>query len=184
VARIRERDSDQTARRQIDVEAAFAEENPTIPRHSEARALSRRPEALGPVSDSSVEVAVENSVEVVAGAVECESSEPGNDSRRDSEPVPSMVPLDVVPALAVPRAEVPWKSLGELATQLLLRIDGSSPAMAIVTGLAVPPNEGARELAVLVRSGLVRLEAPPSASPADDSADATGSELELDLSVI
>jgi hypothetical protein len=167
---IHERDSDQTARREIDVAAAFAEENPTVPRHSEARAMSQRPEAQAPVS----------SVEVVGGAVEYESSEAANDSPRDSEPVPSMVPLDVVPVLAIPRADVPWKNLGELATQLLLRIDGSSQAMAIVTGMTVPPIEGARELAALVRRGLLRLEAPPSASPAD----ATASELELDLSVV
>jgi hypothetical protein len=174
VARIRELDSDQTARRQIDVAAAFAEETPTIPRHSEARVLSQRPEAQGSASGV---------VDVVAGEAEYDSQEPSSDSVRDSQPVPSMVPLDVVPVLAVPRADVPWTSLGELATQLLLRVDGCSQTMSIVTGMAVPPNEGARELAALVRQGLLRLEAPPGASPPEPSEE-TASELELDLSVV
>jgi hypothetical protein len=94
-----------------------------------------------------------------------------------------MVPLDVVPVLAVPRADVPWTDLGELATQLLLRVDGSSQTMSIVTGMSVPPNEGARELASLVRRGLLRIEAPPS-EPSLADPDAPASELELDLSAL
>jgi hypothetical protein len=183
VARTRYRDGDSTARRQIDVAAAFAEELPTAPRQSEAHALSQKPEALGMSDGGSEDVAVDG---VVAGAGGYESSDHAAEADADSEaepesaPVPSLVPLDVVPVLAVSRAEVPWTDLSELATQLLLRVDGSLQTMAIVMGMSVAPNEGARELAALVRRGLLRLEAPPGVSPVDASA----SELELDLSLM
>jgi hypothetical protein len=47
--------------------------------------------------------------------------------------------------------------------------------MAIVTGIAATPSEGARELAALVGRGLVRLAT---------QAEAHGAALELDLAVV
>jgi hypothetical protein len=67
-----------------------------------------------------------------------------------------LIPLDVVPVLAVPRAEVPWQELSELGTELLKRLDGQTHALSIVMGTAAPPNEGIHELAVLADRGLVR----------------------------
>jgi hypothetical protein len=71
--------------------------------------------------------------------------------------VRELVPLDAVPILAHQRSDIPWADLSELATQLLLRIDGHSRAMEIVTGNTGTPGACASELAVLARLGLVRL---------------------------
>jgi hypothetical protein len=70
--------------------------------------------------------------------------------------VMGIIPLDVVPILAVAGSDVPWKELGELATRLLKRIDGRTDAMSLVMGAGAAPSEGIRELAVLVDRGLVR----------------------------
>jgi hypothetical protein len=168
------------------VTAAFADETPTAPRQKEARALSQRPEARGP-----------------------RRRRPSS-ADADAPPVSALVPLDAVPVLAVARTDVPWDDLGKLSTQLLLRLDGSSCTMAIVTGIASPPNEGVRELAALVRRGLVRLGSPVDEIPIDESpvveslvdeslvdeslvdeslvdessVDARGSKLDLDLSAV
>ena len=72
------------------------------------------------------------------------------------ESVPALVPLDVVPVLTVPREDVPWQRLGELATELLLRVDGHAQTMSIVTGATAPPYESARALAALASGGLLR----------------------------
>jgi hypothetical protein len=64
--------------------------------------------------------------------------------------------------LVVPPADVPWRELGELATQLLGRVDGEARAMAIVMGMTARPRDGARELAALVSRGLLRWVLPPS----------------------
>jgi hypothetical protein len=79
--------------------------------------------------------------------------------------VPALVPLDSVPELAVARGEVPWEDLGSLATQLVLRVDGSACTMSIVTDVVATPLEAARELATLVARGLVRLVAAPVDEP-------------------
>jgi hypothetical protein len=141
--------------------AAFAQELPTTPRHEEAHALSQRPEALGESGAS--KLAAEGKAHT-SGVYPAESPH-----------VASLVPLDAVPVLAVPRTEVPWDDLGALATQLLLRLDGCSCTMAIVTGGAATPKEGVRELAALVSRGLVRLATRAEEHP---------SELELDMSVV
>lgn len=110
---------DQTVRRRVDVERAFAEtadEPPTKP---------------------ALVVAM-----IPAGAL---------------ERVRPLVPLDAVPVLAVPRTDIPWAELGDLATRLLLRVDGSTCAMRIVTGIEATPHECAGVLADLARGGLVRL---------------------------
>jgi hypothetical protein len=130
----------------IDITAAFGDEQPTAPRHQEARALSQRPEAVGP-----------------------RRRRASSSAEADAPPDSGLVPLDAVPVLAVPRTDVPWDDLGKLATQLLLRLDGSSRTMAIVTGIASPPNEGVRELAALVRRGFVRLESPVDEIPVDEA---------------
>jgi hypothetical protein len=70
--------------------------------------------------------------------------------------VTALAPLDAVPILAVPRAELPWDELGQLAIQLLLRVDGVTRAMRIVTGTGAPPSEGARVLGTLAGRGIVR----------------------------
>lgn len=108
----------------------------------------------------------------------------GGDESPTAPAVPSHVPLDVIPALALPRTELPWDDLSALATQLLLRVDGVTPAMDIVTGTVGTPSEGARELASLARQGLVRLGCtePP---PASDEPDTVREEaLEIDLSAL
>jgi hypothetical protein len=71
------------------------------------------------------------------------------------------IPLDSQPVLAVADTDVPWRELGLLATELLLRIDGTKSTMAVVTGLSAAPNDGVRALAHLVNLGLVRLERMP-----------------------
>jgi hypothetical protein len=77
-------------------------------------------------------------------------------SETDTETVAESIPLDVVPVLAVPRTEVPWKELSELAAQLVRRIDGHTHAMSLVIETDAPPNESIRELAGLASRGLVR----------------------------
>jgi hypothetical protein len=72
------------------------------------------------------------------------------------EGVTGLIPLDVIPILVIPRADVPWKELSELATQLVTRIDGKTHAMTLVMGTSAAPNEGIRELAALADRGLVR----------------------------
>jgi hypothetical protein len=76
--------------------------------------------------------------------------------------VHTQVPLDAVPILALPRAEVPWDSLGQMASQVMLRIDGTSCVMVISTDTGLAPADVANELASLVTQGLVHLVAPPS----------------------
>lgn len=81
----------------------------------------------------------------------------GAEERPTRPAVRALVPLDAVPVLAFPRSEIPWDELSELATQLLLRIDGRARAMQIVTGNTESPGACASELAALARSGIVRL---------------------------
>jgi hypothetical protein len=87
----------------------------------------------------------------------------GSTAPRKRETVPPstggvtrLVPLDVVPVLAVADAEVPWDELSELAMQLVTRIDGRTHAMSLVTGTSASPNACIRELAALADRGLVR----------------------------
>jgi hypothetical protein len=94
--------------------------------------------------------------------------------------VHELVPLDAVPVLAVQRADLPWEELGELATQLLLRIDGRASAMEIVTGHAFAPRECATELAALARRGLLRLL--PVVAPATKGRE--DEWLEIDLTAL
>jgi hypothetical protein len=102
-------------------------------------------------------------------------SEAFGDETPTSPAVHPLAPLDAVPALAVPRAGVPWDDLGKLATQLLLRIDGTSEVMSVVRVDTATPMEAARELAHLAAMGLVRLVSPGLVeAPA----------LDLDLSVL
>ena len=97
------------------------------------------------------------------------------DEPATSPAVHALVPLDAIPALAVPRAGLPWSDLGKLATQLLLRIDGTMTTMSVVRVDMATPTEAARELARLAARGLVRLVplVVPQAEP-----------LELDLSLM
>ena len=92
-----------------------------------------------------------------------------------SPAVHALVPLDAVPALAVPRTGMPWADLGKLATQLLLRIDGTATAMTVIRVDIATPTEAARELARLTAAGLVRLITPIVPDP---------EPLELDLSLV
>jgi len=70
--------------------------------------------------------------------------------------VPAAVPLDAIPFLAVPTRQVPWKELGHLARQLLLRVDGGTSMMAILMSTAASPTLGAQELGRLASRGLLR----------------------------
>jgi hypothetical protein len=70
--------------------------------------------------------------------------------------VTRLIPLDVIPVLAVAHSEVPWHELSELAIQLVTRIDGRTHAMSLVTGTGAPPKACIRELAALADRGLVR----------------------------
>jgi hypothetical protein len=150
---------------------AFAHEMPTTPRHEEAHALSQRPEALGEAGLG--KRAAGNDLRP-SGVFPAEASQ---------SPVPSLVPLDAVPVLAVPREEVPWDDLGPLATQLLVRLDGCACTMAIVTGIGVPPRDGVRALAGLVSRGLVRLMTQADAQAPELEVGAP-CELELDMTVV
>jgi hypothetical protein len=70
--------------------------------------------------------------------------------------VTGLIPLDVIPVLAVDSEELPWDELSELAMQLVTRIDGRTHAMSLVTGTTASPNACIRELAALADRGLVR----------------------------
>jgi hypothetical protein len=85
--------------------------------------------------------------------------------------------FDAVPVLVMPRADVPWSELGELATKLLLRVDGSASARDIATaaGTIAPPGERAREMAALAQRGILELRSKGDAGPDE------GGELELDI---
>jgi hypothetical protein len=94
-----------------------------------------------------------------------------------SPAVHPLVPLDAVPALAVPRSGLPWADLGKLATQLLMRVDGTTTVMTVVRVDTATPMEAARELGHLAATGLVRLLAPIRVeTPSED--------LELDLAAV
>jgi hypothetical protein len=105
-----------------------------------------------------------------------------------TSPVRELVPLDAVPVLTVERTALPWDDLGQLATQLLLRVDGRTSAMDIVTGSAFAPRECATELAALMRRGLVRLLPVPRSADDEAAVDATAPEddlvLEIDLTAL
>jgi hypothetical protein len=72
----------------------------------------------------------------------------------------AVVPLDAIPVLARTRAEMPWDHLDQLATQMLLRVDGQARAMDILDGNAGTPAECLQVLADLARRGLVHILAP------------------------
>ncbi len=76
--------------------------------------------------------------------------------------VHAQVPLDAVPILAMPRGDIPWDSLGEKASQVMLRVDGTTCVMVISTDTGLAPADVASELASLVTHGLVHLVAPPA----------------------
>jgi hypothetical protein len=84
------------------------------------------------------------------------------------------VPLDAVPMLAVPRDEIPWDSLGQKTSQVMLRVDGTTCVMVISTDTGLPPADVASELASLVTHGFVHLVAPPSSDADLDLELATG----------
>ena len=71
--------------------------------------------------------------------------------------VQALVPLDAVLVLAVPRAQLQWDELGDIARELLLRVDGRRTAMSLVSVGSATPNEYVRELGQLVRRGIVHL---------------------------
>ncbi len=102
---------------------------------------------------------------------------PFGDEIPTSPAVHALVPLDAVPALAVPRSGLPWDDLGKLATELLLRVDGTTTVMSVVRIDIATPMEAARELARLAAAGLVRLVAPAAL-------DAPSVDLELDLNAL
>jgi hypothetical protein len=87
----------------------------------------------------------------------------GSTTPRKHETVPpstggvtGLIPLDVIPVLAVDHGEVPWDELSELAMQLVNRMDGRTHAMSLVIGTSATPNACIRELAALADRGLVR----------------------------
>jgi hypothetical protein len=89
--------------------------------------------------------------------------------------VHALVPLDAVPVLAVARTELRWNELGDVARQLLLRVDGRRTAMSLVSLPSATPHECSRELASLARRGILRLA--PTVS--DEMV-----PLEIDLSMV
>jgi hypothetical protein len=101
----------------------------------------------------------------------------GDDDPPTSPAVRELVPLDAVPVLALGRGDLPWGELDELSAQLLLRVDGKTRAMQLVTGNARTPGECARELAALARRGLLRLLPPVQEGP-------DGVPLEIDLTML
>ena len=80
--------------------------------------------------------------------------------------------FETVPVLMLPRGEVPWGELGELATNLLLRVDGrtSTRDIATASGTIAAPEECAREMAALAQRGILELKSPPAAGPDDGAA--------------
>jgi hypothetical protein len=123
MARERDRDTDQTVKRRVDVARAFGEQEETPTRPA----------------------------------------------------VHAQVPLDAVPILALPRGEVPWDKLGEKASQVMLRVDGTTCVMVISTDTGLAPGDVASELGTLATLGLVHLVAPPSERAPD---------LEIDLAAV
>jgi hypothetical protein len=93
------------------------------------------------------------------------------------------VPMDTIPTLIMPRADVPWAELSDLATKLLLRVDGatSTGAIATATGSIATPKECARELAALTQRGILKLEATGGAPSGDDAEELA---LDIDLSML
>ncbi len=89
--------------------------------------------------------------------------------------VDAMLPLDAVPVLATPQDEIPWSELSELASRLVLGVDGKACTMKIVTAAHAPPTDGARVLARLVRRGILRVLVPGAPAGGDDE----GPELEV-----
>lgn len=79
--------------------------------------------------------------------------------------VHAQVPLDAVPIMAIPRGEVPWGELNPKASQVMLRVDGTTCVMVISTDTGLSPSDVASELAFLATHGLVHLIAPPDAGP-------------------
>ncbi|HEY5242198.1 MAG TPA: hypothetical protein VIJ22_12055 [Polyangiaceae bacterium] len=90
--------------------------------------------------------------------------------------------LDAVPVLVVPRADVPWSELGDLATKLLLRVDGATTTRDIATaaGSIAAPEECAREMAALAGRGLLELKSTRGA----EDGEALDLELDIDLSML
>ncbi len=129
--------------------------------------------------DSESRKTLKRQIDVAAAFAACDRGFPPVDPPTRPA-VRELVPLDAVPVLVLERAELPWSDLGQLATELLLRVDGKASAMHLITGNAFPPSDCASELAVLARRGLVRLR-----SPADVEADRLSSPaLEIDLTAV
>jgi hypothetical protein len=86
---------------------------------------------------------------------------------------PEGSPLDAVPKLLLPRAQIPWAELGDLATKLLLRVDGTASmgAIGIAMSEIATPKECAFVLATLAQRDIIKLVAK----------DETDDEIELDI---
>jgi hypothetical protein len=80
--------------------------------------------------------------------------------RKHTGDVDALVPLDAIPKLAIAQELVPCEEIGDRASEVVMRIDGRTCTMAIVTGLPFTPSDAARELAELARLGVVRLVVP------------------------
>jgi hypothetical protein len=131
-----------------------------------AKPASGLPSDIGRTVRRRVDVASAFADEVpTAPASQTRSRRAPGDGAEELDLVGISVPLDARPELAVADTDVPWRDLGLLATEVLLRVDGAKTTMSIVTGLSAPPSDGVRALARLVGRGIVRLvsPAPPSA---------------------
>ena len=112
-------------------------------------------EAMARQRDRDADQTVKRSIDVAKAFGEAGEETPTKPAVR------AQVPLDAVPILAVPRGEIPWDSLGEKASQVMLRVDGTTCVMVISTDTGLPPTDVANELAALVTHGFVHLVAPP-----------------------
>jgi len=82
------------------------------------------------------------------------------------EQVDVLAPLDAIPSL-VGRENIDWHQLDDLATKLLLQVDGAKSAMRIVTALAMLPLEAYRLIGSLACRGKARadqIDRPPKGS--------------------
>jgi hypothetical protein len=98
--------------------------------------------------------------------------------RAPTDDVCMLVPLDTVPVLSA--VKLPWDTLGDLATNLLRRIDGATSTMRLVIETRVAASDSVRELATLACRGLVRLAPSAEAAHVEPTLGLDLSELDLE----
>jgi hypothetical protein len=76
--------------------------------------------------------------------------------KRPCVPYALLAPLDEVPTFAMAASDIEWFELNPRLAQIVARFDGVSTLREVLVNAAIPLPVGVRDVAELVRRGVVR----------------------------